>query len=152
MRDTDEWTASGVQPWMKGNGLAIGAQQCGRWGWHGLRVWDDVSCDEKRPATCQVGTITATRAPDSSWSPPPPPPTRQPTPQPFQFKFLKQRLTFDEAERECKALGGHLASIHSEPEFKEVYALVKQEDSWLGLTTGLPLLLHGKQCHVHATS
>ena len=71
----------------------------------------------------------------------------------MKFTFLKQRLTFDEAERECKELGGHLASIHSEAEFHRVFDNIvkhngRDTDSWLGLTTGL--LLHGK--HVHATS
>ena len=27
---------------------------CGRWGWKGKQVWDDVSCDEKKPATCRI--------------------------------------------------------------------------------------------------
>ena len=125
LRETDHFTASGVQPWMKGNGHGHnGAQQCGRWGWKGLRVWADVPCDQKRPASCRV--------------PPPPPP--------MEFTFLDQKLTFDEAERECMKLGGHLASIHSEAEFHRVFDNVAKHkgtdtDSWLGLTTGMPPFL-----------
>ena len=48
--------------------------------------------------------------------------------------YILGPYTFSEAESECVRRGGHLASLHSVAETDEVYALVKQEDSWLGLT------------------
>ena len=113
---------AGAQPWIGsnnyGNRLHHGHPdfKCARWACQGWAVWADTGCNDKWPATCKITSKSG------------------------KFFHLKQALTFDEAERECQKGGGHLASLHSQAEFDEVYAMVDGYDSWLGLSAGLTSL------------
>ncbi|XP_077385904.1 snaclec bothroinsularin subunit beta-like isoform X2 [Festucalex cinctus] len=53
------------------------------------------------------------------------------------YFFRSQRLTFDEAENDCKVLGGHLVSVHSRLELAVVNELVQLQQAsslvWIGL-------------------
>ncbi|KAK6039501.1 hypothetical protein COOONC_22994, partial [Cooperia oncophora] len=41
----------------------------------------------------------------------------------MDFQVFREKATFDEAEKRCISVGGHLASIHSEQENKFVTEL-----------------------------
>ncbi|VDO71258.1 unnamed protein product [Heligmosomoides polygyrus] len=52
---------------------------------------------------------------------------------------MKEKVTFDEAEKACKAQKGHLASIHSKEENDFIYGLAKKS---------LPKVNHDDLCWI----
>ena len=82
-------------------------------------------------------------------SPPPPSP-----PSPSGFSFHYSPKSWHAARQDCQSRGGDLASIHSEAEHREAFALTGGRDAWIGLndeedegnhvwSDGTPMDYHG---------
>ena len=82
-------------------------------------------------------------------SPPPPSP-----PSPSGFSFHSSPKSWHAARQDCQSRGGELASIHSEAEHREAFALTGGRDAWIGLndeedegnhvwSDGTPMDYHG---------
>jgi len=130
-----EGTAEGVWEWSDGNGIAFSSWSPGEpndWGsgqdcgvmWKDDKSWDDQGCDGEKPFVCAVET--------GAGQPPPP--------QSFAshcnelhgvhaegsekcFFAPEATASWPQAESDCKAQGGHLASILSAEENDLVYGL-----------------------------
>ncbi|XP_060886661.1 galactose-specific lectin nattectin-like isoform X2 [Labrus mixtus] len=53
------------------------------------------------------------------------------------FFYVRQPLTWHQAERNCRRLGGHLASVHSRRQYLKIRALIKKSSrgspaTWIG--------------------
>ncbi|XP_065806467.1 type-2 ice-structuring protein-like isoform X1 [Labrus bergylta] len=55
------------------------------------------------------------------------------------FFYIRKPLTWHQAERNCRRLGGHLASVHSRRQYLKIRALIKKSSrgspaTWIGGT------------------
>ncbi len=71
------------------------------------------------PATTEAPTAPPTQAPtEPPTAPPTEPPTTEPPYVPPTYIIVQGKYTWEEAQAECKARGGHLATIHSNEEWQ----------------------------------